>query len=149
MGASRGHFAENEVLVFERITYGSLFDYLHMQKNTLSYDQSAVIMRQISCALRYLHRNRFIHCSVTSHAIFLTDNYHAKLGNFEYMSMFESQHPCQVILNRYLNSAYNWMAPEVMEGLKPTPMSDVYSYTSVFWEATQGCCVFSYFSYFL
>ena len=44
----------------------------------------------------------------------------------------------QVINNKYVNAAYNWMAPEVMDQYLFTEEGDVYSFASVIVEMLSG-----------
>jgi inactive serine/threonine-protein kinase TEX14 len=43
-----------------------------------------------------------------------------------------------VVQNTYANAAYNWMAPEVMDGTPPSFDSDLYSVCAVIWEMLMG-----------
>ena len=45
--------------------------------------------------------------------------------------------PC-LLENRYMNSCYNWMAPEVMANNAVTEKADLYSLTCVLWELIHG-----------
>ncbi|ESO11448.1 hypothetical protein HELRODRAFT_183141 [Helobdella robusta] len=162
MGTCRTDNLENLILVYERVHLGSLYSYLHQKMESMSLLQICTLMKQVASALLYLHRKGFIHCYVTSHSLFLIRHDLVRVGNFEYM--IHSCHPAsnfstmsssvsantsttsynvtignsrlntQVTTNKYTNAAYNWMAPEVMDGKIPTEKSDLYSFCSVLWE---------------
>ncbi|XP_077290350.1 uncharacterized protein LOC143914134 [Arctopsyche grandis] len=68
--------------IFEE-TIGSLHDYIHLKGNKLSCRTSVEYLSGIASALVYLHTNRYVHTSVSSHSISLTSSRMAKLCNFE------------------------------------------------------------------
>ena len=44
----------------------------------------------------------------------------------------------RVLDNKHQIAAYNWLAPEVLAGLRPTVKSDIYSFCAVVWEMLYG-----------
>ena len=55
------------------------------QKEMLQEWQGCLLLQQVAEALSYLHRKGFVHCAITSHAVFLVRADVAKLGNLDYM----------------------------------------------------------------
>ena len=149
MGFCQCDNADNMFLVFERISVGSLFNSLHEMRsssnapNNMKRRVKSVfeIAMNVLDALMFLHEHNIIHNYVNSHSIFLTDTHTAKLGNLEY-AVQKLTDPAnrdfygdsRITFNKYLNCAYNWMAPEVIEGEYPSEMSDMYSFCVVIWE---------------
>ncbi|XP_065923799.1 uncharacterized protein [Magallana gigas] len=137
MGICQTNNLDGIVLLYENITFGSLYYHLHQKVEKMHTNQILEVCRQICSALLFLHDQNLVHCYVTSHAIGLVNPHQAKLGNFEYM--LESDHcnmgkTSAVSSNRSDHVAYNWMAPEIMNQCPPSFVSDMYSYCCVVWE---------------
>ncbi|XP_078318256.1 inactive serine/threonine-protein kinase TEX14-like isoform X2 [Crassostrea virginica] len=137
MGICQTNNLDGIVLLYETISYGSLFYHLHQKVEKMHSNQILEVCRQICSALLFLHDQNLIHCYITSHAISLISPHQAKLGNFEYM--MDSEH-CEMGRTSAVSSscadnvAYNWMAPEIMNECPPSFASDMYSYCCVVWE---------------
>ncbi|XP_064627531.1 inactive serine/threonine-protein kinase TEX14-like [Lineus longissimus] len=131
---------EGMVLIYEPVAVGSLYYYLHERFESVSPSDVRNVARHIASALLFLHRQNIIHCWVTSHAVQLVTPYTAKLGNLEYAIKQDSrgEKMSLVAQNTYANAAYNWMAPEVMDGTPPSFASDLYSFCVVIWEMLMG-----------
>ncbi|NXD78448.1 TEX14 kinase, partial [Halcyon senegalensis] len=130
---------EKTRLVYERVTFGSLYSILHERRTefpVLHMETVLHVLLQISDALRFLHSRGFIHRSVTSYAIQIVSSGEAKLCNLEYMieSKDGGEHsdltriPVPVQL-------YKWCSPEVILEKVVTVKSDIYSFCTVVQEA--------------
>ncbi|NXI56213.1 TEX14 kinase, partial [Chloroceryle aenea] len=130
---------EKTRLVYERVTFGSLYSILHERRTefpVLHMETILHVLLQISDALRFLHSRGFIHRSVTSYAVQIVSSGEAKLCNLEHMieSKDGGEHrdltriPVPVQL-------YKWCSPEVILDKVVTVKSDIYSFCSVVQEA--------------
>ncbi|XP_064595464.1 uncharacterized protein LOC135462051 isoform X2 [Liolophura sinensis] len=137
MGICQTNNLDGLVLLYERISCGSLFHYLHDRFEGVSYTNFVQLLLQICGALVFIHRHNLIHCSVSSHAVNLITPTYAKLGNFEYMVECSPNLPQKKSLastNTFPNAVYNWLAPELMEDQPPVMMSDMYGLCMVIYE---------------
>jgi inactive serine/threonine-protein kinase TEX14 len=140
MGFCQTDNIENIILMFERVSVGSLFNILHEIKLSKMPKLKSIteIMLSVCEALIYLHEQNLLHCYVNSHSIFLTTHHSAKLGNLEYAVERScdpnKQKKSKVVENRYLNCSWNWLAPELMADEIPNELSDMYSFCVVVWE---------------
>jgi serine/threonine protein kinase len=128
MGAS---INKNEYyMISEYIPKGSLFDYLHVQKNKFNDYEMINIAYEVAIALKYLHSRKITHCDLKSSNILLDENMKIKVSDFglsrlKYISSSE---------NKGRIGTPHWMPPEIMKGKKYLEASDVYSYGMILWE---------------
>ena len=138
VGISKTPNLESQSLVFEPVRFGSLHNIVHESLKSFSLRSILEIISHVCDALIYLHEQRIIHCYVNSHSILLVDSHTPKLANFEYAVERavdpKLQKKSRVVENVYTNCAFNWLAPEIMDGDLPTYASDMYGYCSVIWE---------------
>lgn len=129
-------------MISEYIPKGSLFDFLHVKKNTLSETEQLMIAYEIAIAVKYLHSRKILHCDLKSSNILIDDNWKMKISDFG-LSRIKN------ILNLQENKGRigtpHWMAPEIMKGLKYEEGSDVFSYGKIYvykgmilWEMVTG-----------
>nr|KAG5708067.1 hypothetical protein BaRGS_002803 [Batillaria attramentaria] len=137
MGLCQSTNLDNLMLVFERVGVGSLNHLLYDKMERLPMMTIRDISRQVCDALQYIHRQNFLHCGLSSHAVYLVSVFQAKLGNLEYMverKKAEVGRSSIVSSSPHREQLYRWMAPEVLSGGPPTLESDIYSYSCVLWE---------------
>ncbi len=138
IGISKAPNLENQSLIFETMTHGSLYYIMHENFKSFSLKHITEILISICDALVYLHEQKIVHCYVNSHSIMLVDNHLPKLANLEYAVEIKADEKqrkkSKVIENIYTNCAYNWLAPEIIGGEFPMISSDMYSFACVIWE---------------
>ncbi|NXY88292.1 TEX14 kinase, partial [Alcedo cyanopectus] len=126
---------EKTRLVYERVTFGSLYSILHERRTEFPMLHLGTILHfllHISDALWFLHSRGFIHRSLTSYAVQIVSSGEAKLCNLEYMieSKDGGEHsdltriPVPVQL-------YRWCSPEVILEKVVTVKSDIYSFCTL------------------
>jgi serine/threonine protein kinase len=135
-------------LVFEKITFGSLYFFLHNSNLRMRSSFATDMIHQISEALDFVHGSGYLHCGISSHAIMLVAENQAKLGCFEYAipenepnsvpGAPSTRHPW-LASDSHLSVLRHWMAPEVLtQSRQASRASDVYSLCSVMWELVLG-----------
>ncbi|XP_021376358.1 probable serine/threonine-protein kinase DDB_G0280133 isoform X2 [Mizuhopecten yessoensis] len=141
MGICQTNNLDGLVLLFENVGVGSLYYQLHEKSERMSTNQIHEILVQICDGIIFLHDQDLLHCYITSHAVFLVSSHTAKLGNLEYAierNKSEVGKRSLVISNKHQNAAYNWMAPEIINGSCPSAASDMYSFCAVMWESFEN-----------
>ncbi|KAK7087207.1 uncharacterized protein [Littorina saxatilis] len=137
MGLCQANTFDNLMLVFERVSIGSLYHVLHEKLDHLPMTYIRDITSQVCLAMQYVHSQSFIHCGLSSHAIFLANMHQVKVGNLEYMVEMKKASTgriCTVATRPHVDQLFRWMSPEVMKGSPPTVASDVYSFCSILQE---------------
>ncbi|XP_014463629.2 inactive serine/threonine-protein kinase TEX14 isoform X1 [Alligator mississippiensis] len=130
---------EKTRLVYERVSFGSLYSILHERRSefpVLYMETIVFLLLQINDALRFLHARGFVHRSLTSYAVQIVSAGEAKLTNLEYT--LESKEGGEHIdLTRVAVPAqlYRWCSPEVILQKAATVKSDIYSFCTVMQEA--------------
>jgi len=72
----------NTFIVSELATNGSLFDYLHIEKNSPSVDQSLAWASHVAHGMKHLHDHDMIHRDLKSANVLLASGWVAKLCDF-------------------------------------------------------------------
>lgn len=124
-------------LVYEYIPFGSLFHVLHETKKNFLPTECAKIMIQIADALWFVHQRGFIHCAVSSHAIYLSHGLVAKLGNMCCVTSRGKGASIQDV-DAILPHFTRWVAPEVILKDAITAKTDVYGFCVVVCEIFSG-----------
>lgn len=71
-------------IVFEHVSQGSLFDMLHMKKNSfdLSVKERIRIARDAATVFEYMHHLGIVHRDIKSHNILIDSSFHVKVCDF-------------------------------------------------------------------
>lgn len=132
MGASVNN--KDCYLISEYISKGSLFDFLHISKSSISNEHDQIrIAYEIAVAVKYLHSRKILHCDLKSSNILLDDNYKIKISDFGLSKI-------KTIINESDNKkgsrlgTPHWMSPEIMKKNIYEEASDIYSYGMIVWE---------------
>ncbi|KAM4701993.1 inactive serine/threonine-protein kinase TEX14 [Discoglossus pictus] len=129
---------ERTRLVFERVTFGSLYSILHERRSEFPILQMETIVHlllQVSDALIFLHWRGYIHRSLSSHAVQIVSTGLAKVSNFEYMVESKDSGAHSDLTHLPVPAQlYHWAAPEVILGKMVTAKCDVYSFCTIIQE---------------
>jgi serine/threonine protein kinase len=128
MGASINQ--SNYYMITEYLPRGSLFDYLHRDRNKINERDQINIAYEIAVALKYLHSRNILHCDLKSSNILIDDNWKIKIGDFG-LSRFYNKGNDET---RGRIGTPHWMAPEVLKGEKYETHADIFSYGMILWE---------------
>lgn len=135
MGLCQSSSFDSLMLVFERISIGSLHYILHEKMDRFPMTYIRDIACQVCQAMLYVHSQNYLHCSLTTHAVFMVSMHQAKVGNLEYMTEMKKAskgRACLVATERHVEHLYRWMAPEIMTGDHPPCVaSDIYSFCCI------------------
>ena len=121
----------NDYIVMELAVNGSLFDYLHTEKNTPSETQSLAWASNVAHGMKHLHDNRVIHRDLKSKNVLLTSELVAKLCDFG--TARELEHTTTTTEQA---GTYRWMSPEIMRETKAriNNKCDLFSYGMILFE---------------
>jgi len=118
-------------MISEYIIKGSLFDYIHVQKNKIQEQDQLTIAYEIAIAIKYLHSRKIFHCDLKSSNILIEDNWKIKISDFG-LSRIKNFLALQE--NKGRIGTPHWMAPEIMKGNAYQEASDIFSYGMILWE---------------
>ena len=118
-------------IVTELAMNGSLFDYLHAEKNSPSVDQSLSWASHVAHGMKHLHDHDIIHRDLKSANVLLASGWVAKLCDFG--SARELPPMPQTSIQA---GTYRWMPPEIMRKATAwiNKKCDLFSYGMVLFE---------------
>ena len=129
-GVALSSDAVSTYIITELAPNKSLYDYLHVKKETPSLDQSLAWAQQVAGGMQHLHNNNVVHRDLKSGNILLGLGLLAKICDFgTARTMAKTAMTTQ-------KGTYRWMAPEIVEGVEANinKMCDVFSYGMVLYE---------------
>merc|ERR1719233_2333675 len=145
MGVCSGSEGETTRIIFEHVSHGSLYHWVHKKGKVPSLSHYSEIIIQISDALIFLHNLDYLHCAITSHAVQLVNKNVAKLCQLEFLvNCAETggeglgRHSQAVLDYAGWQSLYNWLSPEVLRGDAVSRISDIYSLCVLVYELSTG-----------
>ena len=111
---------------------GSLYQYLHKDKNIPTMEQSLKWARQIAYGMAHMHKLRIIHRDLKSSNILFTEDMEVQICDFG----VARPAPNTTAVSKTAGT-YRWMAPEIAEGEKVNLKCDVFSFSMVVWELVE------------
>ncbi|XP_037442035.1 L-type lectin-domain containing receptor kinase IX.1-like [Triticum dicoccoides] len=127
------------LLVYELVSQGSLEEHLHENKSWLSWPKRYRIIRDIGCALEYIHKqcnDCVLHGDIKPCNILLDERYQAKITDFGLARLIDHETKQKTTL--YLAGTPGYIDPEFLETGKRSRESDVYSFGIVLLEIVSG-----------
>ncbi|XP_034480363.1 probable serine/threonine-protein kinase DDB_G0271682 isoform X1 [Drosophila innubila] len=115
-------------ILLEYSECGSLYNFLHVKKNSVSDKNKLYWMLQCAKGIEYLHDQNIVHRDLKTANLLLYDEFQTlKLCDFGTVREIASN-------NTANTGTANYMAPEVMVSGKYDTKCDVYSFGIIFWE---------------
>ncbi|KAJ4718223.1 putative Kinase [Melia azedarach] len=131
---------EVPLLVYEFISNGNLFEYIHGQNQEfpITWEMRLQIVIEVSSAVSYLHSAAFIpiyHRDIKTTNILLDDKYRAKVSDF---GTSRSMAIDQTHMTTQVHGTFGYLDPEYFRSSQFTDKSDVYSFGVVLAELLTG-----------
>ncbi|WCJ44301.1 ACT-like protein tyrosine kinase family protein [Euphorbia peplus] len=123
----------NVCIVTEFMCGGSMFDFLHKQKQTFNLQSLLRVAIDVSKGMNYLHENNIIHRDLKAANLLIDENGVVKVADF---GVARVQDQSGVMTAE--TGTYRWMAPEVIEHKPYDRKIDVFSFGIVLWELLTG-----------
>lgn len=134
----------NTYLVYEYAENGSLSEWLHSKKTTitsLGWKQRVQIAYDVAEALNYLHNYinpPYIHKNLKSSNVLLDVNMRAKVANFGLARTVTNEDEGGFQMTRHVVGTHGYMAPEYVENGVITPRLDVFAFGVILLELLSG-----------
>lgn len=107
----------------------------YREKQALSPRQVLIFVRDVAHALQHAHSRGIVHRDVKPSNILIDDGDHAYLTDFGSVKNFESE---RVRNSARMFGTLKYIAPELLEGFRPSPLQDVYSLGAILYEFLTG-----------
>ena len=138
----RIHEVQSDSYYFE-FTSEHVTSCLKSHVGKLDSNDATYISFQIVDALSFLHNNtKKVHFGVSTSAVFLDDNYNAKLFNFNWLSPIQDDNTVKPPFSGYdttpLYPNLKYTAPEVISSSECIAQTDIFSFGAVFCELLTG-----------
>ena len=119
------------LIVTEFAEKGSLFNYLHKEKQVPTVDQSLAWALEVAQGMEHLHNHDIIHRDLKSANILLSTEMTAKVCDFG-----TARYLSHTTMQTKASGTFRWMAPEVMEAVEANinKKCDSFSYGMVVYE---------------
>jgi serine/threonine protein kinase len=128
-------------IVFEQVKQGSLFDLLHMKKNSLELNpkQRIKIALETAVVFEYMHNIGIVHRDIKSHNVLIDEGFKVKVCDFGLakFTVSNSLIISQADLNRgsmQFAGTPTYMAPELFQKRSYDQSVDVYAFGCLLWE---------------
>lgn len=139
----KGYYISNDnkvMIISKEFKNGSLYDYIHIKKNSLSNEEKMKIFKGIINGIEYLHNNNIVHCHLNTRNIILDDDLNPKIVDFGFKNLYELAN----LFNKYINKN-GYSAPEILatsgkfykipENVNDNMKKiDIYSFGMILWE---------------
>ena len=108
---------------------GSLYNYLHVKKETPTEPQSLSWAKQIAYGMAYMHKLDYIHRDLKSSNILFSDDMVAQVCDFGTARFLKGTTFASTVAG-----TPHWMAPEVARNDAINKQCDVFSFSLIVWE---------------
>jgi len=136
LGEDQGRF----YLVMKYMPGGSLKDVLEKEER-LDYERAVELTSQVADALDFAHKKDFIHRDVKPGNVLFDEDGRVCIADFGFAKALSGA-SVSLSASGGMVGTPAYMAPEVWEGKKATPATDVYSLACVFYEMVTGRVLF-------
>ncbi|KAK7279851.1 hypothetical protein RJT34_24910 [Clitoria ternatea] len=116
-------------IITEYMPGGSLYDYLHKNRNVLELSQLLKFAIDVCKGMEYLHQKNIIHRDLKTANLLMDTHNVVKVADFG-VARFLSQGGVMTAET----GTYRWMAPEVINHQPYDQKADVFSFSIVLWE---------------
>lgn len=128
-------------MVTEYISGQTLRDILDFRR-TFGFEEACYIISQMLDALNELHIRGIIHRDIKSQNIYLLADSTVKLADFGISIFINDKNPINE--SKKIVGTPQYLAPEIIDGGKASPLSDIYSLGITFFELITGTVPFDH-----